>query len=142
VVLGEDNAAILGLILAFGFVFASILTGNPAYDAAGSVCIGIILIFISLFIAWRIKTLIIGRSAEPELEALIKSIIGNDENIDSLLNTITLQFGPSVMLAAKLKMHPGISIETAVEHINTLEKKIKEQVPEVDWCFMEPDIKD
>jgi divalent metal cation (Fe/Co/Zn/Cd) transporter len=130
------------LILAFGFVLASILTGNPVYDAVGSVCIGIILIIISLFIAWRIKTPIIGRSAEPELEALIKSIISKDENIDTILNTITLQFGPSVMLAAKLKMHPGISIETAVEHINALEQKIKGLVPEVGWCFMEPDMKD
>ena len=142
VVLGEDNAAILGLLIAFGFVLASTLTGNPVYDAIGSICIGIVLLFVSVFIAWRIKALITGRSSEPELEALIESIISEDENIDALLNIITLQFGPSVMLAAKLKMHPGISIETAIEHINALERRIKQQAPEVGWCFMEPDLYD
>lgn len=139
VVLGEDTAAIIGLVLAFAFVLMASITGNPVYDAIGSICIGIILITIAIFIAWRIKALIIGRSAEPELVELITKIIAEDENIESLLNSITLQFGPQVMLAAKLKMKAGISIETAVEHINDLEKKIKQQAPTIGWCFMEPD---
>ena len=139
VVLGEDNAAILGLILAFVFVLAATITGNPIYDAAGSICIGVILITISVFIGWRIKALIVGHSAEPELQTLIETIVAEDENIDACLNTITMQFGPQVMLALKLKMKPGISIETAVEHINSLERRIKEQAPTVAWCFVEPD---
>ena len=140
VVLAEDNAAILGLVFAFAFVLAATLTGNPIYDAYASICIGVILITISAFVGWRIKALIVGHSAEPELQALIETIVAEDENIDACLNTITLQFGPQVMLALKLKMKPGISIETAVAHINALEKKIREQVPTVAWCFAEPDI--
>lgn len=142
VVLGEDTAAIIGLVLAFIFVSLASVTGNPVYDALGSICIGIILIIIAVFIAWRIKALIVGRSAEPELEALIIKTIAEDENIEALLNSITLQFGPQVMLAAKLKMKAGISIDTAVEHINDLEKKIKQQTPTIGWCFMEPDFTD
>jgi len=142
VVLGEDNAAILGLVLAFVFVMTATLTGNPVYDAYGSICIGIILITISVFIAWRIKALIVGHSAGPELEALIATIIADDENIDACLNSITLQFGPQVMLALKVRMNPGITIETAVQHINSLERSIKARVPAVAWCFVEPDIVD
>lgn len=142
VVLGEDNAAILGLLLAFGFVSAATITGDPVYDAIGSICIGVILIFISVFIAWRIKALLVGRSAEPELITLIQKIIAEDENIEAILNTITIQFGPQVMLAAKLKMKSDISIDTAVTQINLLEKKIKELAPTVAWCFMEPDTTD
>ena len=140
VVLAEDNAAILGLILAFSFVLTATVTGNPVYDAVGSICIGVILITISAFVGWRIKALIVGHSAEPELVELIKTIVAEDDNIDAFLNAITLQFGPQVMLALKLKMKPGISIETAVEHINSLERRIKAQVPAVAWCFVEPDI--
>ena len=139
VVLGEDIAAIIGLVLAFCFVLATALTGNPAYDAAGSMCIGGVLILISLFIAARMKALIIGRSAEPELQTMINTIIAEDDAIESLLNTITVQFGPEIMLAAKVRMHPGVTIERAVERINELERKIKARVPEVGWCFIEPD---
>jgi len=142
VVLGEDNAAILGLLLAFAFIAIAGVTGNPVYDACGSICIGIILITVSVFLSWRIKALIVGQSAEPELEALIEEIIAGDENIETCLNVITLQFGSQVMLALKLKMKTGISIETAVQNINDLERKIKQQVPSVTWCFVEPDLVD
>ena len=142
VVLGEDVAAIIGLILALIFVSIAAITGNPAYDAAGSICIGMILIAVSLFISLRIRDLITGRSAEPELEASIREIIAGDENIETLLHTITLQFGPHVMLAAKIKMRDGLSLESAVEHINRLERAIKAAQPAVRWCFIEPDVED
>ena len=140
VILGEDTGAILGLIIAFVFVLISGITGDPVYDALGSISIGIILIIISIFIGWRIKALIIGRSAEPDLVELIDSIIKEDDSIEKLLNTITMQFGPDIMLAAKLKMKTGLSIEETVKQINELEDEIQRQVPTVKWCFIEPDM--
>ena len=62
--------------------------------------------------------------------------------IDELLNTITLQFGPKVMLAVKVRMQPGLTIDDAVAHINELERQIKRRHPEVGWCFVEPDVTD
>lgn len=141
VILGEDAAAILGLVLAFIFVAIAWLTGNTMFDALGSICIGVILVTISFFISWRIKLLIVGRSAEPELVKLIDNIIMNDDSIETILNTITMQFGPHVMLAAKIKMNTGLSIEEAINHINELEAEIKNQAPTVKWCFIEPDSK-
>ena len=140
VILGEDTGAILGLIIAFVFVLISGITGDPVYDALGSISIGVILIIISIFIGWRIKALIIGRSAEPDLVELIDSIIKEDDSIEKLLNTITMQFGPDIMLAAKLKMKTGLSIEETVKQINELEDEIQRQVPTVKWCFIEPDM--
>ena len=141
VILAEDTAAILGLIVAFIFVSIAGITGNSTYDALGSISIGIILITISIFCGWRIKELIIGRSAEPELTELIDSIINKDSSIEKLLHTITIQFGPDIMLAAKLKMKPGLTVEETVKEINELEDEIQKRVPAVKWCFMEPDIK-
>ena len=86
--------------------------------------------------------LIIGRSAEPELEQLITSIIDKDDSIEKILNTMTMQFGPDVMLAAKVKMKAGISVEETVNQINELEEEIERQAPMVKWTFVEPDIKD
>jgi cation diffusion facilitator family transporter len=142
VVLGEDVAALLGLAIAFAFLSIAILTGNTAFDAIGSIAIGVVLVAVSVFVASRIKSLIVGRSAEEDLQAEIRAEIARDPSIDKLLNAITLQLGPQVMLAIKVKMTPGISIEEAVQHINSLERRIKQQFPEVAWCFVEPDTED
>lgn len=139
VVLGEDTAALIGLTLAFIFLGTAAITGNPAYDAAGSIAIGIVLVIVSAFIAARIKGLIIGRSAEPDLQAKIDEIIADDPVIDTVFNTITIQMGPKIMLAAKISIRPGIPIEEAVAHINELERRLKAEVPQIGWCFIEPD---
>mgnify|MGYP005858275191 CR=1 FL=1 len=142
VILGEDTAAILGLVLAFIFVTLAWSTGNPVFDALGSISIGVVLVLISVFIGWRIKMLIIGRSAEPELVELIEDIINDDDSIEKVLNTLTMQFGPHVMLAAKVQMKAGLTVEATVRQINELEVDIKERATSVKWCFIEPDIKE
>jgi cation diffusion facilitator family transporter len=142
VVLGEDIAAIIGLVLALGFVTLTYITGDPVYDAIGSIVIGVILIVVAIFIALRVQALLVGKSAEPDLQASIIRAIEADPHIETLLNTITLQLGPKVMLAAKIKMTSGLSIDEAVRHINQLEVRIKAEHPVVGWCFIEPDVKD
>ncbi len=142
VVLGEDVAAIIGLSLAIGFLGWAAWSGEPRWDAFGSIAIGTVLIVISIFVAIRIRSLIIGTSADPLLRELIDRIIVADPVIEELLNTITLQMGPRIMLAAKIRMRPGLPIEEAVAHINRLEARIKSEVPQVGWCFIEPDIRD
>ena len=142
VVLGEDIAALLGLVLAFLFVALATLSGDTRFDAAGSIAVGVVLIAISVFIAIRIKRLLVGTSAEEDLQQGIIELIRSDPEIIGLFNTITQQVGPRVMLAAKVNMRPGISIESAVASINALERRIKERFPEVGWCFVEPDLED
>lgn len=142
VVLGEDIGALVGLVLAFGFLVLAMLTGNPTYDALGSICIGVVLLFISVFVAWRVRSLLVGRSADPEIVALINTIIDAQAGIEEVFNVITIQFGPDTMLAAKLRMTPGTDIETAVASINALEKTLKERIPNLTWCFVEPDVSD
>lgn len=142
VVFGEDVAALVGLTTAFGFLSVSALTGNPAFDAIGSIMIGVILIIIAVFVAVRVKALLIGRSADPELAGRLKSIFLTEPAIHEVLNMITLQLGPYIMLAAKIRMDKTLSIEAAAEKINAVEVKIKTEVPEIRWCFVEPDVAD
>jgi cation diffusion facilitator family transporter len=142
VVLGEDIGAQVGLVLALGFLLTAWITGNPVYDAVGSMCIGGVLIFISAFIAWRIKSLLVGRSADPEIQEAIDGIIAEQKGIERVFRTITVQFGPDTLLAAKIKIQSGVDIDAAVESINELERKLKERVPKLRWCFIEPDVRD
>ena len=142
VVLGEDIGAQVGLILALVFLLMAWITGDPVYDAMGSICIGVVLIVISVFVGWRVRSLLLGRSADPEIQAAIDEIICEAEHIQCVLNTITIQFGPDTMLAAKVRMHPDLNVEKAVHAINSLERELKARVPNLEWCFVEPDIAD
>lgn len=142
VVLGEDIGALIGLTLALGFLVLAAVTGDPIYDAIGSICIGVVLLFISIFIASRVRSLLLGRSADPEIQEAINAIIMSQEDIEFVFNTITIQFGPDTMLAAKIKLRAGIDIETAVNSINALERELKERIPNLKWSFIEPDVDD
>lgn len=142
VVLGEDIAALLGLVLAFAFVSMASLTNNPTYDALGSISIGVVLIIVSIFVATRVRSLLVGRSADPLIQEAIENIIGQEPDIEKVFNTITMQFGPDTMLAAKIKMRSGLDIDAAVDSINALERRLKDEIPNLQWCFIEPDVVD
>ncbi len=142
VVLGEDIAALLGLVIAFGFLSVASLTNNAIYDAFGSISIGVVLIIVSIFVATRVRSLLVGRSADPLIQEAIEEIIGQEPDIEKVFNTITMQFGPDTMLAAKIKMRSGLDIDAAVDSINALERRLKEKIPNLQWCFIEPDVVD
>jgi cation diffusion facilitator family transporter len=142
VVLGEDIAALLGLCLALLFISLAAISGNPVFDAIGSMCIGVVLIVISVFLTLRMQSLLVGRSADPLIREAIDKVIRDNEDIEQVFNTITMQMGPYTMLAVKIKLRSGIDIDTAVDDINALEVRLKEEIPNLKWCFIEPDVID
>ncbi len=142
VVLGEDIAALLGLVIALAFVSLASMTGKTTYDALGSISIGIVLLVVSVFVAARVRSLLVGRSADPLIQKAIDNIIGQQPDIEKVFNIITIQFGPDTMLAAKIKIRSGMDIDAAVMSINALERRLKEEIPNLEWCFIEPDITD
>lgn len=76
------------------------------------------------------------------IQESINEIISQQDDVEAVFNAITMQFGPDTVLAAKIKLKPGISIDSAVADINELERKLKERIPGLRWCFIEPDITD
>lgn len=141
VVLGEDTAAVFGLVIAFIFVSLSDYLNMPVLDAIGSIAIGVILLCISFFLIFRMKALLIGKSANPEVQDQIEKTISEGAGVEKVLNILTIQNGPYVMLAAKIKMDRNINIEEACKKINTIEIDLKNRFPSLEWSFIEPDIK-
>jgi cation diffusion facilitator family transporter len=142
VILGEDVAALLGLSFAFISVVLSIVTGNPVYDACGSVGIGVLLIVVSLFLAVRIKSLLIGQSAESEIQTEIKTFLESRQEINQVLNLITLQLGSQIMVAIKAKMSKADTADQLIININICESELKKNFRSIQWVFFEPDISD
>ncbi|MBK7711980.1 MAG: cation diffusion facilitator family transporter [Bacteroidales bacterium] len=139
VVLGEDVAALLGLLFALISVVLAMITGNPLFDALGSIGIGVLLILVSFFLAAKVKGLLIGQSADNETNTAIRSFLESRPEIDKVLNLITIQLGAQVMLAVKVKMTKVNTVDQLISNINICESDLKKQIPVIKWIFFEPD---
>lgn len=142
VVLGEDIAALLGLSFALVAVVLSMITGNPVFDAIGSIGIGALLIIISFFLAVKVKGLLIGQSADDETCAEIRGLLETRPEIEQILNLITLQLGPKIMVAVKVKMTKVDSVDQLIQNINRCESALRKEHPSIQWVFFEPDIEE
>ena len=142
VVFGEDMAAILGLSFAMVAVIVSMITGNPFYDALGSIVIGVLLVFVALMVGVEVKSLLIGQGVEPDTKAQMVEFLENRREIDHIYNLLTLQLGADVMVAVKAAMTPADSAREMVLAINECERAFKQEFPQVVWLFFEPDIED
>lgn len=139
IVAGEDIAALAGLAVAFAAVAATVMTGNPLWDALGSIAVGMLLIVVALFVTREVKAMITGESAAPEIRAAILAHIEARPEVDCVVNLITLQWGEQLMVAVQAKMQPQASDRALVDAINRVEASIQRRWPQAKWCFFEPD---
>ncbi len=142
VVFGEDIAALLGLVLALLAVLAAAITGNPVYDAMGTITIGILLIVIAVLLAIEVKELLIGQGVEIHISDSMRKFLLARPEVDILYNLLTLQMGPDAMVAVKAKMHPTGSEEKLLNAINRVERDFRQAFPMAMWLFFEPDNRD
>ncbi len=142
VVFGEDAAALLGLAFALLAVGLTIVTGNPFFDALGSVVIGVLLITVALMVGIQVKRLLIGQGVDPATKQAITNFLLEQEEIKSVYNLITLQLGSDVMVAVKAEMLDYQSPREMMEAINRCEQRLKKSFPQVIWSFFEPDVRD
>ncbi len=139
VVAGEDIAALAGLSFAFIAVLLTTITGNPLWDACGSILVGILLMIVAVVVIREVKAMVTGESAAPEVHAAIKHFIESQPEVKIIINLISMQWGEQVMLAVQAEMRPQPSDTALVDAINRVEAGIQRQWPQVKWCFFEPD---
>ena len=140
VIFGEDLAALLGLVFALLAIVATMVTGDPIYDAIGTLGIGVLLIVVAVFVAVAVKGMLIGQSVAPERRAEIERFIAARPEVRRVFSLITLQLGNDIMLAVQAEMaDTAVDGATMVRNINTVEAAVKAAFPEVMWSFFEPD---
>jgi cation diffusion facilitator family transporter len=140
VIFGEDLAALLGLVFALLAVVATMVTGNPVYDAIGSLGIGTLLIVVALFVAIEVKAMLIGQSVEPVQREAIRQFITARPEIRQVYSLITLQLGNDIMVAVQAEMaDPSASTADSIRRINEVEAALRLAFPDVMWSFFEPD---
>jgi len=130
---------LLGLAFALVAVLLTMATGNPLFDAIGTMMIGVLLIVIAIFVAVEVKGLLIGQGVDPALKAQIHTFLAGRAELDEVYNVITLQLGDDVLVSIKAKMAAVPSVPDLIAAINTLERDLRAQFVQVRWSFFEPD---
>ncbi len=141
VVFGEDLAALVGLAFAFCAVLATALTGDPLYDALGSIAIGALLVVVAILVAVEVKALLVGQGVEPSVRRDMIAFLEAHPAVENVLDLLTLHMGADVMVAVKAKMREHASQAELVDAINGVEAAFKARFPETHWVFFEPDVR-
>jgi divalent metal cation (Fe/Co/Zn/Cd) transporter len=141
VVLGEDIAALGGLAIALAFITIAWATGDPRWDAAGSIGIGVLLVCVALLVAFEVKALLVGSSTDAETEAGIRACLLEQPEVSSIYSLLTEQLGADVMVAVKAQMRRESSDVALIEAINRVEAALRERFPQIRWLFFEPDVR-
>jgi cation diffusion facilitator family transporter len=141
VVLLEDIAALLGLVFAFIGVGLTVLTGNPLFDAIGTLFIGTLLILLAIVLGIETKSLLVGEGAtDVDLESIEKAVLAGPE-ADRIIHMKTLYVGPDELLvAAKVAFHADERLHEVSTATNVIEQRIREAVPAARIIYIEPDI--
>jgi cation diffusion facilitator family transporter len=141
VVLLEDFGALIGLVLALLGVVLSVLTGNPAFDALGTIAIGVLLGVIAIILVVEMKSLLIGEGATPENFRAIRDAIADSPDVDRIIHLRTEHLGPEELLVgAKVQFRRDLSIDELAVAIDEVETRVRAVVPIARPFYIEPDI--
>ena len=141
VVLLEDVAALLGLVLALFGVGLTIITGDSMWDAIGTIAIGILLVLVAIVLGIETKSLLVGEGATVAQRVLIRDAINAHPDVRSLIHMKTLYLGPEeLMVAAKIDFGSQTRLADVAASIDSVEQEIREAEPMARVIYIEPDI--
>ena len=138
VVLFEDSAAMLGLLLAFSGVLLGDITGILIFDALASIAIGLLLAFTAIWLAYETKGLLIGESAKKSVVQGIRDIVNKSEHVEHVNEVLTMHMGPEFILAnISIDFYDAATADDIENSIDKMDKTIKQTFPNVKRIFME-----
>lgn len=138
VVLFEDSAAMLGLIVAFAGVWLSQVTGLLIFDGIASITIGIILGGTAAWLAHETKGLLIGESAERHIVEGINQMSFEMDFIESIGDVLTLHMGPQfILVTMTADFKSGIDSDLLEKKTAELSAQIKSRYPRVKKVYIE-----
>ena len=138
VVLFEDSAALLGLLVALVGITLTHFSGNLIYDGLASVMIGCLLIGTSIWLARETKGLLIGESADPQIVAVIEDIVEESAIVDGVNEILTMHMGPEfILVTMSVDFSDAASVDQVELQIASLDLEIKKRFPKVQRVFIE-----
>ncbi|WP_157007355.1 cation diffusion facilitator family transporter [Agromyces laixinhei] len=141
VVLLEDIAALIGLVFAFIAVGLTVITGNPLFDAIGTLMIGTLLVLVAIVLGIETKSLLVGEGANDDDLARIEQAILDGPEVERIIHMKTLYLGPDELLVgAKLGFAADARLLEVAAATNAIEHRIRDAAPSARVIYIEPDV--
>lgn len=138
-VLFEDGAAVLGLLIVFVLMVFSHNLNMPVLDGLASVLVGALLIFVSLILARESRSLLMGEGLSPETQKKIKDLTESDEDVIEVKSILsTYQSPKEVLLVLILTFQPNLDTEDLTNAIDRLREKIKNEYDVIKFVIIQP----
>jgi cation diffusion facilitator family transporter len=135
----EDFTALVGVLIALAAIGAVHQTGALVFDGYASIIIGIVLGVLAVFLARENREKLIGAAADEGTERKISHIAMSQPGIKDVLSVRTMFMGTNkIFVYLVVEFEPDIRLEKLDDLMQNVEKRIKEQVPGVLECFIEP----
>jgi cation diffusion facilitator family transporter len=141
VVLLEDAAAEVGLAFALVGVGLAAVTGDPLWDALGTLAIGALLAVVAVVLGIEMYSLLVGEAASPEQQAEIREAILSTGGVARLVQLRTMHLGPEeVLVVGGLELDRELSADDAARVIDQAQARIREILPSARVIYLEPDL--
>jgi cation diffusion facilitator family transporter len=141
VILLEDFAALIGLVLALLGVGLSLITGNGYFDVVGTAAIGVLLVSVAVVLGIETKGLLLGESASPDARRRLRERLEQTPGIERVIHMKTLHLGPEELLVAvKIGVSRTASAADVARSIDAAERAMREVEPTAQVIYVEPDI--
>lgn len=138
-VLLEDSAALLGILIAALGIYAATVLRLPVFDGIASILIGLVLGAIAIMLARESKSLLIGESASRELIDSIRAIATGDRSVSRVNGLLTAQLAPDqILVGLSLEFSDDLHVPQIEECVMEIERRIRAAHPEVLTLFVKP----
>jgi cation diffusion facilitator family transporter len=135
----EDGVALVGLVLAALGLTLDELTGSHVWDALASLAIAVLLVIIAIGLGRQNAEHLIGKAVSPEMQRGIVDLIGHADGVDAVIELLTMRLAPDqVLVAARIDLSDGFSPDELEEAADEVERRIREEFPEVRHVFLDP----
>ncbi|MGF6840625.1 cation diffusion facilitator family transporter [Paraburkholderia youngii] len=138
----EDAAAVTGVLVSLIAIGITVLTGNPLYDALGSVGVGIVLMATALFSMREIQSLLVGESAHQRIRQEMRAWLGERREVRRIVSLIALKWSEDLVVAIQAELEPHDNANEMVRTIDRIEHELKERFPTARWIFFEPELRE
>lgn len=137
--LTEDTVAVLGLGFALVGIVLTQATGNPVYDAASALLIGVLLMVFAVALAWENKRLLLGESVAPNEEEELRAVVEESPAVTELVELRTVYFGPNELLVtADVTFRDDMDTDAVEEAIATIVSEMEATNEAVTKVYVEP----
>ncbi|WP_262920686.1 cation diffusion facilitator family transporter [Hymenobacter sp. 5516J-16] len=137
-ILMEDSAALLGLVIALAGVYFGHMFQNPYFDGAASICIGVLLISVAVFLIYKTKGLLVGEGVEEQTLDALEALVRQQAGVEQTRRPLTMYLGPQdVILALDVDFYDHLSAVEVEKTVDELQDKIRATYPEFKRIFIE-----